>query len=122
MADTPKENQVKYTRYLNAFKTLAPAKTFSGVKLDTFQAQVNKSESAREKRQRLKDELLEAEAEIAGEDETTIKMCEKIKNGVVADEEFGDDSALYEALGYVRKSEKKSGLTRKKKDTEPPKE
>jgi hypothetical protein len=42
-------------------------------------------------------------------------MCEKIKNGVIASDEFGDDSALYEAFGFVRRSQKKSGLTRKGK-------
>lgn len=33
--------------------------------------------------------------------------------GVVADPNFGDNSALYEAMGYIRKSDRKSGLTRK---------
>ena len=28
---------------------------------------------------------------------------------------YGNDSPLYGAMGFVRKSEKKSGLTRKKK-------
>ena len=40
-------------------------------------------------------------------------------NGVKGDPDFGEDSDLYEAMGYVRKSERKSGLTRKKK-TPPP--
>ena len=34
--------------------------------------------------------------------------------GVIADPTEGANSALYEAMGYVRKSERKSGLTRKK--------
>ena len=50
------------------------------------------------------------------EDVSTMKMCERIKNGVVADPDFGDDSALYEALGYIKKSNRKSGLTRKKNE------
>jgi hypothetical protein len=33
---------------------------------------------------------------------------------VVGDPNFGPDSSLYEAMGYTRKSEPKSGLTRKK--------
>ncbi len=39
-------------------------------------------------------------------------------NNVVGDPNFGPDSALYEALGYVRKSDRKSGFTRKKKNFE----
>ena len=33
-----------------------------------------------------------------------------------ADPTEGDDSALYKAMGYVRKSDRKSGLTRKKNE------
>lgn len=42
------------------------------------------------------------------------QMTVNVRNGVTGDPEFGDDSALYGAMGYVRKSERKSGLTRKK--------
>ena len=41
----------------------------------------------------------------------------KIGMGVAGDPAFGNDSPLYGAMGFVRKSEKKSGLTRKKKPT-----
>jgi hypothetical protein len=34
---------------------------------------------------------------------------------VAGDPAYGNDSPLYGAMGFVRKSEKKSGLTRKKK-------
>ena len=37
--------------------------------------------------------------------------------GVAGDPAYGNDSPLYGAMGFVRKSEKKSGLTRKKKTT-----
>lgn len=122
MADTPKENKVKYTRFHTAFSTLAPDKTFGGIKLSDFTAQVGKSNARRENLQRIKDEVIQEEAALDGEDNITMKMCERIKNGVIADEDFGDDSALYEALGFIRRSEKKSGLTRKKKKEEPPEE
>ena len=35
--------------------------------------------------------------------------------GVAGSPDYGNDSPLYGAMGFVRKSEKKSGLTRKKK-------
>ena len=41
----------------------------------------------------------------------------KVGQGVAGSLDYGDDSSLYEAMGFVRKSEKKSGLTRKKKST-----
>ena len=39
----------------------------------------------------------------------------KVGLGVAGNPDFGNDSPLYGAMGFVRKSEKKSGLTRKKK-------
>jgi transcriptional regulator with XRE-family HTH domain len=38
---------------------------------------------------------------------------QKVIKGVVGDPNYGDDSNLYEAMGYVRKSERASGLTKK---------
>ncbi|MDX6404754.1 MAG: hypothetical protein QOH70_2209 [Blastocatellia bacterium] len=43
----------------------------------------------------------------------------KIRDGVEGHEDFGSDHPMYEAMGFVRDSTRKSGLTRKKK-TEPP--
>ena len=37
-------------------------------------------------------------------------------NGILADPDEGPDSPLYEAIGYTRRSERKTGLTRKRKD------
>lgn len=116
MANTPKENETKYNRFLSALTTLAPDKTFGGINLADFTTQVGKSNLPRTKIIELKDEITQQEAERGNADLATMKMCEKIKNGVVADPDFGDDSALYEALGFVRKSERKSGLTRKKSE------
>ena len=42
----------------------------------------------------------------------------KVGLGVAGNPDFGNDSPLYGAMGFVRKSEKKSGLTRKRKPTE----
>ena len=39
----------------------------------------------------------------------------KVGFGVAGSAAYGNDSPLYGAMGFVRKSEKKSGLTRKKK-------
>lgn len=39
-----------------------------------------------------------------------------VRAGVAGHEDYGDDHPVYEAMSFVRKSEKASGLTRKKKD------
>lgn len=118
MADTPKENETKYNRFLIALTTLAPDKTFGGVTLADFTSQIGKSNAPRRRLVELADERTNEETNRDNEDAVTMKMCERIKNGVIADLEFGDDSALYEALDYIRKSERKSGLTRKKVEPE----
>jgi hypothetical protein len=117
MADTPKEKEVKYNRYKVALDTLAPDKTFGGVTPEDFKEATQNSDLPRQRIRQLLEQIKQEEANLAAADEITMKMCDMIKKGVIADPEFGDDSALYEALGYVRKSERKSGLTRKRKDS-----
>jgi hypothetical protein len=114
MADTPRENETKYNRFLNSIRTLAPDKTFGGVTLANLETQVGNSNVPRERLAQLDDRTRHEEATRNTADAVTMRMCEMIKNGVGADPEFGDDSALYEALGFVRKSARKSSLTRKK--------
>ncbi|HEX8197978.1 MAG TPA: hypothetical protein VF571_17430 [Pyrinomonadaceae bacterium] len=48
------------------------------------------------------------------EDTTMMSKILSIVAGVVADPTEGANSAFYEAMGYVRKDARKSGLTRKK--------
>ena len=38
----------------------------------------------------------------------------KVGQGVAGDPAYGNDSPLYGAMGFIRKSERASGLTRKK--------
>ena len=50
--------------------------------------------------------------------DTTSPPCgaktQQVVAGVLADPTEGPDSALYEAFGYTRKSERKPGLTRRR--------
>ncbi|MBP6002808.1 MAG: hypothetical protein KA746_05190 [Pyrinomonadaceae bacterium] len=46
------------------------------------------------------------------------KQRSKVGLGVAGSPDYGNDSPLYGAMGFVRKSEKKSSLTWKKKPTE----
>ena len=47
-------------------------------------------------------------------DVVTTQVNQLVVNAVKGDPAHGEDSDLYEAMGYVRKSARKSGLTRKK--------
>lgn len=48
-------------------------------------------------------------------DAESLRRVQLVVNGVIGDPEEGPDSDLYAAFGYTRKSERKTGLTRKKK-------
>jgi hypothetical protein len=52
---------------------------------------------------------------VVGERRFTTETQRTQSLGVAGDPAYGNDSPLYGAMGFVRKSEKKSGLTRKKK-------
>jgi len=45
-------------------------------------------------------------------DGVTRAVCEFVVNSIKGDPDEGADGTLYEACGYVRKSERKSGLSR----------
>lgn len=116
MPNSPKNNEDKMLKVLTAWKTLAPDKTFGGMTAAQFETQVNKSLAPRTRLEELDDEVKQQQASRESEDATTMSKINLIVNGVLADPTEGDDSALYEAMGYIRKSDRKSGLTRKKNE------
>ncbi len=88
--------------------------------LAQFKAAVKPSLDAREAVRQKEDELMDAIDARNDSDKPVLVVCDQVVKAVVADNDFGDNSSLYEAMGYVRKSERKSGLTRKKKTTPAP--
>ena len=114
MPTGPKNNEQKVQRMLNAWETLAPDKSFGGMTLAQFRAAVQPSQAARERIEDLEDQLRQAQADRDRADEDSLAKAQLVVNGVIGDPTEGPDSALYEAMGYTRKSERKSGLTRKR--------
>jgi hypothetical protein len=115
MPANPKGNIEKLERIRSAWKTLKPEKSFGGMRLSEFEEYVNTCQTARavvtEAENRLSDALTDRDAK----DDFALSKAQLVKNGVLADPAEGENSALYEMMGYVRKDDKKSGLTRKKK-------
>jgi len=101
-------------RMLNAWRTLAPDKTFGGMTLAQFEAVVAPAKAARELIDDLEDQTTQAIAQREQADEEFAVRAQQVVNGVLADPTEGPDSPLYEALGYTRKSARKSGLTRRR--------
>src|SRR5262245_3212907 len=118
--NSPKLTIEKLNRILNAWNTLAPEASFGGMSKQEFETFVNQANTAREKVESLENQLSEAIASRNSTDEVVLAKAQLVKNGVLADPGLGENSALYEKMGYVRLDDRKSGLTRKKKTTEPP--
>jgi hypothetical protein len=114
----PKDTKEKLARILNAWRTLAPDKSFGGMTLAQFEAACAPSSTTRALIAELEDRLAQAHADRDAADTVTASKLQLVVNGILADPTEGADSALYEAIGYTRKSERKTGLTRKRKEPE----
>jgi hypothetical protein len=109
----PKETEDRIRRVINGWTSLKPAKSFAGKTLDQFKTIVQPSLSDRELIDNLENQLAQAKNQQAADDEVSLATIQQIVAGVNADPEEGPDSSLIEAFGYTRKSERKSGLSRK---------
>lgn len=115
MANSPKELGAQIKRITDAWTELAPNAIFGSMTLAQYIAAVKPSVDAR----LLIDKMDEDKTQvIVGRDKSDV--LSEVKNaaaikGMVGDINYGDDSALYEKCGYIRKSQRKTGLTRKKK-------
>ena len=115
MANAPKVLEKKITTVLQAWRQFRPDKTFSGLTLEEFEAIVKPSQDVRKKMGALETQLQSLIATRNTCDRVTLDVIQKVASSVKGDLEEGDDGGFYGALGYVRKSERKCGLVRRKK-------
>lgn len=114
----PKVNKVTVDRiqkFLAAWRELAPAATFAGMTLTEFEVAVSVPLTLRADIVALETQLDGKKAEKLDADLAADGVLDLVVNSVRGTPGFGQDCALYRACGYVRKSERKSGLTRKPK-------
>jgi len=113
MPTGPKAIEQKIQQMLNAWEELAPAKSFGGMTLADFQAIAAPSLAARQLLADLDDQILRETNTRDAHDEVFLAKAQMVVNGVRADPTEGPNSSLYEAMGYTRSSDRKSGLHRK---------
>jgi hypothetical protein len=111
---SPKDAEQKMERMLNAWRALAPEKMFGAMTLSQFEAVAAPAQAARRRIVDLNDQLARAIAERDAADHAFSTRAQQVVAGVLADPTEGPDSALYQAFGYTRKSDRKSGLTRRR--------
>jgi hypothetical protein len=112
----PKSTLDKLNAVINGWETLAADKSFGGMTLAQFKAKVKPSFDAREALRVLDSQIQAKQIERDNADEESLRAVQLAVNGVIGDPDEGPDSDLYESFGYTRKSERKTGLTRKKKN------
>jgi hypothetical protein len=119
MAKNPAEVEQTITNITNAWTALAPTATFAGMTLKQYINAVQPSLDAREAIIELEEQMTGVLTNRDKVDLVTEPINQQIIKGVVGDPNYGDDSALYEGFGYVRKSQRKTGLSRKTKNVAP---
>jgi hypothetical protein len=118
--NTPKANEEKMRKMLNAWETLAPTKSFGGMTLDQFKTATAGPLDSRARLEVLQGQVAAETNTRDDEDENWFVIARRVIAGVAADPTEGTNSPLYEAMGRVRDSERKTGLTRKKGGSTPP--
>jgi len=121
MPQSPKDVFERIQTFTSAWETLRPTKSFGGMTLVQFKAKVQPSRDARDALATLEQQMTAAQDKRDAADEVTMKTIQLVVNGVRADPDEGEDGEFYDALGYVRKSERKSGLRRGAKPADPAK-
>ena len=113
MANGPGQVESDTQAILDGWGELAKTATFNGLTLAQYTAAVQPSFDARTRIGTLETDLKAAMDTRDQADVTTQQVNDLVVKSVVADKNYGDDCALYERMGYVRKSTRGSGLTRK---------
>jgi hypothetical protein len=98
---------------INAWSTLAPTASFGGMTLAQYKAKVQPTFDTRSAIAVIEAQRTSALDARDDADAATVPVNLLVVNAVKGDPAHGEDSDLYEAMGYVRKSARKSGLTRK---------
>ena len=101
--------------FRTAWRELAPTGKFAEMTLAEFEAAVTPPEALRAEIRALETKLEGKKTERSIADKAAGGLLELVINSVRGTPGYGPDSDLYRACGYVRKSERKSGLSRKGK-------
>ena len=106
----------RFVKMNDAWAEGAPTVEFMGVAQTALSGKKAVIEAKKQTRSDLAAQLKMIDDEIddlyADLDDTMVN----VGNGVRGDKNYGDDSPLYGAMGFKRKSERASGLTRKTKE------
>ena len=95
----------------------APDDKFFELTLAQYKAEVQLSRDAQAEVLQKEQELEIARNKFKDITKRNLKLEQNVAKSIAGDPRHGDDSTLYESTGRVRSSERKTGLTRKKKNS-----
>ena len=99
----------------DAWKEGAPTVEFMGVKQADLNSNIADIEAKEQNLDDLRAQIKMLEDKVSDDYAALDDKLVDVGNGVRGSRDYGDDSPLYGAMGYVRKSDRASGLTRKTK-------
>ena len=117
MAKAPKKLADKTDKMITAWKEHAAAASFAGMTLTQYQAKVQPSVDVRAQIAETRRKLKDLQTDRGAADSVTNPVNLLVVDAVKGDPNFGENSDLYAAMGYIPKSARASGLTRKKTAT-----
>ena len=109
---SPAQFKTKLDTIVNAWTSLAPAVEFGGLTLAEFTATIAPSLTARTNGLNIEQQLSANIAERNAADAVSSAAIKRVVFSVKGNPNYGDDSALYRAMGYKTASETASGLSR----------
>jgi hypothetical protein len=115
----PKRTAKRLQKMVDAWQTLRPTKSFAGMTIEQFKAKVQPSLDSRGQLTTLQSQTTDSRMQRRQSDSVSNDTMNLVVNAVKGDPDEGEDGALYEAMGYVSKMMRRSGLTRKGSTTPP---
>lgn len=112
MSMSPQRAGDRIAKVVKAWSNLRPTKSFGGMTLEEFKAAVTPSLDARAALVELDDKSATALVQRDNADRQSLPLVLCVVDSVIGDLQEGRDGELYKAMGFVRKSERASGLTR----------
>lgn len=115
-------NQVvsqRRAQFLSSWQEFAPAVTFAGFTLAQFEEESMKPLDVRKEMADLKTKLKGLKLKRDKADDALTKLLVLTAHSIRGNELYGEDCQFYRSLGFVPKSERKTGTVRRRKPEKP---
>jgi hypothetical protein len=111
-----KQIRERVAKMSSAWKQGAPTISFKGIKQSDFQTGIEAASSIEQEISSLEAQLKLKKNERDAAYQKLQDDSIKVRDGVEGNETYGTNHPLYEAMGFTLEANRKSGLTRKKKE------